>query len=806
MAPLPPHLTARLPDGARRLLVARLGLPWPAALLGAARAAADAGQEADAVALAAAALDEAPEDMAQRLRVALLHARLARPEAARGVAAPAYAAAARHPELTDLLGMAGDTLRRLGAVEAAVDLLRHAWRASPRPLMRLSFLEAALPAYRRSLNTGADAALLSEMAEAAEAAIGAVPEAMLAELGRLAEEAGRGDLLRRLGLAAIAAGEAARARCLAAIGPADPNDAGLRHLARHRPARAGIAFALAHHLAPEDPAARLNAGYAALAAGDAEAAAAILAPLPAAGEAAMDSAAWPLFGELPWPFGRPPAGFDALLPDGMAWPRIRLVTPCFNPGPWLEETILSVAAQGYPAVEHVIVDAGSTDGTAAVIARHRHHLHHVISEPDNGPAEAIGKGFAGSDADLLGWINADDLLAPGALHRLGAAFARAPGADIVHGSCLPHRGRRILGHQRPLAEGPEGFTTEALADVFGRWAEGRFFLQPEVLLARRFWERLGGGLDTSLAAVFDYELWLRAAEARPHVLQVPWPAAFYRIHPAQRTAARTALAEEQVAVRDRVAAPAPTAARRQAIRARLRGALTQHGRPPRLLLLDPWCAETMSPAAREEARAALAAEGVALEIRAQPPAGAPGADLVVRLLRAHDGADWVAPLRDAGFAGLVIGWLLEDDRDAYANAATALGLDIVVPARAARRSALLQDRALVLPALAPPCGLLSIAEADAIPPAAGLRGVADHEALVRTLLAGHVPVADAPGLAGLVAAEDRLGLPVLAPGEAPPAEDADGPARRHRHALSLLLAPRLRALLALLRAELRRDG
>ena len=76
--------------------------------------------------------------------------------------------------------------------------------------------------------------------------------------------------------------------------------------------------------------------------------------------------------------------------------------------------------------------------------------------------------------------------------------------------------------------------------------------------------------------------------------------------------------------------------------------------------------------------------------------------MVVRLLRAHDGAGWVGTLRDAGFTGLLVGWLLEDDRDLAANQDIARGLDLMVPARAARRSALLQEAALVLPALAPP--------------------------------------------------------------------------------------------------------
>ncbi|WP_198373765.1 glycosyltransferase family 2 protein, partial [Roseomonas rosulenta] len=326
-----------------------------------------------------------------------------------------------------------------------------------------------------------------------------------------------------------------------------PMTAGLALLATGRPAQAGIAFEAALADAPTDPAALFNAGVAALAAGDALRAETLFAALPACGADAMAEAAWPCFGEAPWPFAAPPIA----APARSDWPRIRLVTPCFNPGPWLEETILSVAAQGYPAVEHVVVDACSTDGTAEVLARHRHRLHAVIVEPDGGPAEAIYKGFAGSDAELLGWINADDLLAPGALHRLGAAFAAEPSADIVHGFAVPHRARRIMGVHRALADGPAGFTTEALADVFGRWAQGAFFLQPEALVARRFWERIGGRLDTRLSAAFDYEMWLRAAAAGPRIVSVPWPVAFYRLHAAQRSAGRAALAAEQVAVRDR---------------------------------------------------------------------------------------------------------------------------------------------------------------------------------------------------------------------------------------------------------------
>ncbi|WP_198378927.1 glycosyltransferase family 2 protein, partial [Neoroseomonas rubea] len=264
----------------------------------------------------------------------------------------------------------------------------------------------------------------------------------------------------------------------------------------------------------------------------------------------MAQAGWPSFDSLPWPYGAPPAAAPRL-PDGARWPRIRLVTPCLNPGPWLEETILSVAAQGYPLVEHVIVDGGSTDGTAAILARHHHRLAAVILGRDGGPAEAIAKGISGSTADLLGWLNADDMLAPGALYRLAAAWCADPEADIVHGDAIAHRDRRLVALQRPLANGPEDFTVAGLADVFGRLARGAFFLTPELLFTRRLWERLGGRLDASLRACFDYEFWLRAAAAGARPVSTSWPAAFYRLHAGQISGGRARVAREQAAVRAR---------------------------------------------------------------------------------------------------------------------------------------------------------------------------------------------------------------------------------------------------------------
>lgn len=777
-----------------------------------AQAAATARDIEGMVAAVARAVADAPGEVATLLGAAWLHARLDRAASALALAEAALDAGADPAQQAEAIHIAAQ-LHVTGASGAAVALLRRCWQAAPdRPTISL-FLAAGLPTFRRSLQDGADLALLDSLTAAACHDPAAAPMADVVELARLAEESGRNDLLHALAAAALARGDRPLIDSLTRPGlGAVQSLPGLTHVATHRPARAAMAFAAAHAALPADPSARFNAGYAALAAGDTPAAMRLLGGLPAVGEAPLAGAVWPCFGELPWPFARPPEaarrGFEALLPPGGRWPRIRLVTPCLNPGPWLEETILSVAAQDYPAVEHVVVDGGSTDGTAAILARYRDRLHAVIVESDGGPAEAILKGLVGTEADLIGWINADDLLAPGALHALGAAWAAEPDADLVHGWAAAHRARRITGLQQPLANGPADFTVEGLAEVFGRWGAGAFFLQPEVLVSRRFWERLGGRLDTSLSAVFDYELWLRAAQAGARIVRQPWPVAFYRTHAAQRSGQRAALALEQVAVRDRFAAPAPPPPRRKAVATALRRALSRQTSAARLLLIDPRCAETLSAAAREEARTALTARRIALDILPRPPAGGIAADLVLCLVGAHGGTERVSQLRAAGFAGPVVGWFLEDDRDAPSHAAMALAFDVVVPARARRRGILLQDRALVSETMAPPCGLVSVAEARAgfaagpTPgaPVAALwepgadrlaaarRGdaplpVRDAGALVLALLAGRAPLPEDQGLAEL--------LPDPVPHDS---------AARHAAGLERLLAPSLLRLVDRLEA------
>jgi glycosyltransferase involved in cell wall biosynthesis len=102
-------------------------------------------------------------------------------------------------------------------------------------------------------------------------------------------------------------------------------------------------------------------------------------------------------------------------------PRISLVTPSFNQAEFLEATLRSVLDQGYPNLEYIVVDGGSTDGSTAILERYADRLAWWVSEPDRGHGHALNKGFARATGEILGWINSDDLLLPGASSSAGSS-------------------------------------------------------------------------------------------------------------------------------------------------------------------------------------------------------------------------------------------------------------------------------------------------------------------------------------------------------------------------------------------------
>jgi glycosyltransferase involved in cell wall biosynthesis len=196
--------------------------------------------------------------------------------------------------------------------------------------------------------------------------------------------------------------------------------------------------------------------------------------------------------------------------DAARLPRIALVTPCLNMAPWIEETLTSVHDQGYPNLEHVVMDGGSTDGTQAVLERWRPRLAGLHVGPDAGLYDAVNKGFAHTTGEIMGWLGADDLLLPGALRTIGEVFARFPEVEWITGrkQCV------IVGPGHlAVSEDFHGFGRRAFLRaqylLGGSWP-ARTFLQAESTFWRRsLWERAGGRVSTEHGPAGDFELWAR---------------------------------------------------------------------------------------------------------------------------------------------------------------------------------------------------------------------------------------------------------------------------------------------------------
>jgi len=114
-------------------------------------------------------------------------------------------------------------------------------------------------------------------------------------------------------------------------------------------------------------------------------------------------------------------------------PKISIITPSFNQGRYLERTILSVLNQGYPNLEYIIIDGGSTDESVQIIKKYEKYIAYWVSEKDNGQAHALNKGFKLATGELVGWQNADDIYLPNALQKVALAYQRT-GADVIFGN------------------------------------------------------------------------------------------------------------------------------------------------------------------------------------------------------------------------------------------------------------------------------------------------------------------------------------------------------------------------------------
>jgi len=214
------------------------------------------------------------------------------------------------------------------------------------------------------------------------------------------------------------------------------------------------------------------------------------------------------------------------------------VTVTLNQGPYLEETIRSVLMQGYPNLEYIVIDGGSSDNTSEILARYSDQLTHCISEKDKGQSDALNKGFRLATGDILAWLNSDDCYLPGTLGRV-ALTLDSYDTDMVAGGCALRHGTDPIPFKVHHTTLPIGqivpLPLDKLLDLDGSWQKGDFFFQPEVFWSRTIWEKSGGHINEALYYSMDYEFWIRLAQCGARITHIPEALTLFRIHENQKT-------------------------------------------------------------------------------------------------------------------------------------------------------------------------------------------------------------------------------------------------------------------------------
>ncbi|MEI8350723.1 MAG: glycosyltransferase family 2 protein [bacterium] len=209
--------------------------------------------------------------------------------------------------------------------------------------------------------------------------------------------------------------------------------------------------------------------------------------------------------------------------------KISVITPNFNGERFLEESLKSVQSQFRPGleIEHLVIDGGSTDGSLAILERHRAGLTRLVSERDSGPASAINKGLALATGDVVAWLNSDDHYLPGALVRVAELMQEYPRRALCFGHCpiIDETGMEI---RRGITRFKELFFPFSCRFMI---QSINYISQPAMFFRRTALEQ-GGALREDLNAAWDYEFILRLWK-RGGAVHVPGgPLAEFRWHPA----------------------------------------------------------------------------------------------------------------------------------------------------------------------------------------------------------------------------------------------------------------------------------
>ncbi|TWU01341.1 glycosyltransferase family 2 protein [Neorhodopirellula pilleata] len=207
--------------------------------------------------------------------------------------------------------------------------------------------------------------------------------------------------------------------------------------------------------------------------------------------------------------------------------RITVITPSYNQGAFLEETIRSVLGQNYPNLQYIVVDGGSTDESHQILDRYESQIDHVIREPDRGQSDAIGKGLALADGEWFNWINSDDRLEPGTLWELARCVG--PKTDL-----LAFRVKVEDANGNSPVDQRSMMYNSNLSALSMLRCDDYSFSQPGL------WFRMDhlrdcGGINPALNYGFDWDLLVRYLAMFPHVTYSDHVGAMFRLHDQSKT-------------------------------------------------------------------------------------------------------------------------------------------------------------------------------------------------------------------------------------------------------------------------------
>lgn len=205
-------------------------------------------------------------------------------------------------------------------------------------------------------------------------------------------------------------------------------------------------------------------------------------------------------GRTGWPWTEESPQLPEKTPDGQEWPKISIVTPSYQQGRFIEETIRSVLLQGYPNIEYIVVDGGSEDETLSILDKYSNYIQWV-SEADDGQADAINKGWKQTTGDILAYLNSDDTYVRGALGHMIQFFTERPDVDMVYGDIIHiDQQSKVTARYNP---GPLELERYLCCNLY--------LPQPTVFFRAAIPNKIGY-LDPKLNLALDLDYWIRIAQ------------------------------------------------------------------------------------------------------------------------------------------------------------------------------------------------------------------------------------------------------------------------------------------------------